>query len=340
MTKLREFLRPPGMRMSLGKTPATYNEPVFNKTVTAIQPGSLVVLDTTNMPDNSAGESYPGICVTTSTTVADPKTYGVASSLIPAGGKGFVTRFGVVKTALKGNSINIAVGDRITTGAAAGYGYKADGSVAGGKCVGFALTATTADSVLGTTTGYVTVFVDCISDVLASLTATVTELNKLAGVTAGSTTASKALVVGSSSQLNVLTITNPKVAAGVALAVGGTVAGVAGATNVCTVTVQLKDGGGTNLTYPAAVDIYLSDAAAGGALSSSAPSTGFGSPSAGGIISNLATSKMAIRCLTDATGKVIIPLTDTGATHYYVCAVTPVGITLVSVQLGSGSYGT
>ena len=68
-----------------------------------------------------------------------------------------MTTYGQVPMALKGNSVNIAVGDLIGTGAVAGYGYK---SLIPTKCVGYAMAAATADSVLGTTAGYVNVFVD------------------------------------------------------------------------------------------------------------------------------------------------------------------------------------
>lgn len=147
--------RIPGYNMKLGSRPKTIHEPVRNAGA-KITSGSVVILDYANMTDNS--EVY----VTTTTVAGHPLTYGIAVGDISAtadGGTGFVCVAGPAEVALKGATVNIAAGDRIITGAVAGYGYKA--TTTGGKAVGFALDAKAADSVLGTEAGYATVYVDC-----------------------------------------------------------------------------------------------------------------------------------------------------------------------------------
>ena len=169
-----DFLRPPGWNVKLGKKPKAVHVPVFNDAVADIEPGSIVILDYSNVP--ASGEIF----VATTTTVNHPLTYGVAVTKILANSAapGYVCRYGPAELAVKGAGVNITAGNYICTGGVAGYGYKSVGTFVAGVCVGTALDAKAADSVLGTASGYITVFVDPgILDVTG--TATATELNLL-----------------------------------------------------------------------------------------------------------------------------------------------------------------
>ena len=294
----------PGWMVTMGKKPLARHTVGVHNAGALIKNGSIVIFDAASMATVPLGTSAaPGEdwYVTTTTTVANQLTRGVAVGDIPAAGKGSVCIFGPAQVALKANSTNVAIGDQIVTGATAGYGYKSTGSVAAGRCLGFALAASTADASLTAQTGLTPVFVDASNELLSGLTATTGQLN--------------------------------------ALPVNGTVTSHAGASNVSTITVQLKDTNGTNLTYATAVDVYLSDAAAGGALTGTAPSSGFTAATTGGIISNLATSKEAIRCLTSATGQLVLSLTDTGKHAYYVVVVTAAGVSIIGSVAVTTGYG-
>jgi len=150
----KEFILPPGQKVKLGQKPGSVHVPVWNAGGTAITAGSTLILDISNT--TASGQIY----VTTTTVVGHPLTYGVAAGTIPASaaGKGFACVYGPAEVALKGATINIGAGDVITTGATAGYGYK--GLLLGAKGLGAAIDAKAADSVLGTASGYATVFVD------------------------------------------------------------------------------------------------------------------------------------------------------------------------------------
>lgn len=149
----KELLLPPGHRIKLGSKPGSVHVPCFNAS-TEIAVGAIVILDITNTL--ASGQLY----VATTTTVGHPLTLGVTASKIPASAasKGFVCVHGPAEVALKGATVNVAAGDFVTTGATAGYGYKAN--LIGVRCVGVAKDAKAADSVLGTTSGYATVYVD------------------------------------------------------------------------------------------------------------------------------------------------------------------------------------
>jgi hypothetical protein len=116
-----------------------------------------------------------------------------------------------------------------------------------------------------------------------------------------------------------------------------TISGVAGASNVCTVSVQLKDAAGNNLTKVTPFQVYSSSAADGLTLASAA-STGYSVASGGLSINNGAAVTTSIRCVSSATGACTLSLTDTGKQTSYLVLVVGNGVK-ISSQLTSGSYG-
>lgn len=116
-----------------------------------------------------------------------------------------------------------------------------------------------------------------------------------------------------------------------------TISGAAGASNVCTVTVQLKDSAGTNLAKVTPFTVYKSSAADGLTLGAAA-STGFSVASGGLSINNAAAVTTSIRCVSSATGGCVLSLTDTNKAAEYLVLVLPDGVK-ISTVLTSGSYG-
>lgn len=116
-----------------------------------------------------------------------------------------------------------------------------------------------------------------------------------------------------------------------------TIAGAAGTSNVCTVTVQLKDVAGTNLTKVTPFTVYKSSAADGLTLGAAA-STGFSVASGGLSLNNGGVITTSIRCMSSATGGCVLSLTDTGKAAEYLVLVLQDGVK-ISTVLTSGSYG-
>jgi len=97
-----------------------------------------------------------------------------------------------------------------------------------------------------------------------------------------------------------------------------TVAAAAGTSNVCNVTVQLKDGDGANLTRRELINFWLSDEAAGAGVTGT---TASGTVTATtGVDIGVITAKKVLTVLTDATGKAVIAITDSAKTQFYCCA--------------------
>lgn len=112
----------------------------------------------------------------------------------------------------------------------------------------------------------------------------------------------------------------------------------AGSTNVALVSIQLKDGNGTNLTHTAMIDVWLSDASTGIGLTASTASGAVTAGASGTDLGNI-TSKKSLRMMTDATGLAILSITDSGKHHFYVATALPTGV-FVSSQLADASYGS
>ncbi len=116
-----------------------------------------------------------------------------------------------------------------------------------------------------------------------------------------------------------------------------TITAAAGAANVATVTVQLKDGSGTNMARIIPFRVYSSSAADGLTLQSAA-STGYSVASGGLSLNNGAAITTQISCMSSATGGCVLSLTDTGKLTSYLVLVLANG-TKISAQLSAGSYG-
>lgn len=175
------------------------------------------------------------------------------------------------------------------------------------------------------------------------------EIGVLDAVTPGTAAASKAVVLNSSKGISTITsatittmtgnvtgnLTGYRV--GAPSRTQSTITAAAGASNVSTVTVQLKDGAGTNLTSITPFTVYASSAADGLTLASAA-STGFSVASGGLSINNGAAITTSIKCMSSATGGCVLSLTDTGKQTSYLVLVTSDGAT-ISAQLATGDYG-
>lgn len=116
-----------------------------------------------------------------------------------------------------------------------------------------------------------------------------------------------------------------------------TITAVAGAANTSTITVQLKDGSGTNMTRIIPFRVYSSSAADGLTLQSGA-STGYSVASGGLSLNNGAAITTQISAISSATGGCVLSLLDTGKQTSYLVLVLANG-TKISAQLSAGSYG-
>ncbi len=116
-----------------------------------------------------------------------------------------------------------------------------------------------------------------------------------------------------------------------------TITAAAGAANVATVTVQLKDGSGTNMARIIPFKVYSSSAADGLTLQSAA-STGYSVASGGLSLANGTAVTTQISCMSSATGGCVLSLTDTAKLTSYLVLVLANG-TKISAQLSAGSYG-
>lgn len=151
------------------------------------------------------------------------------------------------------------------------------------------------------------------------------------------TTASKTITTLTSTTAN---ITNLKYGATPVAQVDPascTITAAAGAANVSTVTIQLKDGSGTNIARSVRFKVYASSAADGLTLASAA-STGFSVASGGMSLANGTAVTTQIEVMSSATGGAVLSLTDTGKQTSYLVLALPTG-NKISAQLTSGSYG-
>lgn len=116
-----------------------------------------------------------------------------------------------------------------------------------------------------------------------------------------------------------------------------TITAAAGASNVSTVTVQLKDGSGTNMARCVGFRVYKSSAADGLTLGAAA-STGFSVASGGLSLANATAVTTQITAMSSATGGCVLSLTDTNKAAEYLVLSLPSG-NKISAVLTSGSYG-
>lgn len=96
--------------------------------------------------------------------------------------------------------------------------------------------------------------------------------------------------------------------------------------NTISVTIQLKDARGINLTGVRILRVWLSDSATTGAISATGATTSF---TVGGGIGSLLNTQVAakmIEVITDATGKVRVDAADVGPKNLYLNFGTPTGV--------------
>jgi len=153
----------------------------------------------------------------------------------------------------------------------------------------------------------------------------------------GAATANFVLDAGNATSLSVLNLKYGATPVAQADPASCTITAAAGAANTATVTIQLKDGSGTNLSRSMAFRVYASSAADGLTLASAA-STGFSVASGGLSLSNGTAVTTQISAMSSATGGCVLSLLDTGKQTSYLVLVLPNG-NKISAQLSSGSYG-
>ena len=116
--------------------------------------------------------------------------------------------------------------------------------------------------------------------------------------------------------------------------------------NVCRVTINVQDAAGANLTGSDYVlEIWLSDSQYGVGITGTSASgtvTCADHPSNGGEVLTALTAKKHMIAVTEhGTGYVVIEITDTSKTTFYVCVKNPLtGAVTVSPQLEASDYGS
>jgi len=117
-----------------------------------------------------------------------------------------------------------------------------------------------------------------------------------------------------------------------------TIAGVAGAANHCTITIQLKDGSGTNMARVIPFKVYLATDATGLTLQSAA-STGY-SVTSGGVKdpTGSTTITQGLAAFSSATGGCVVDLLDTGKGTGNLILMFANGFK-ASAAITAGSYG-
>jgi hypothetical protein len=116
-----------------------------------------------------------------------------------------------------------------------------------------------------------------------------------------------------------------------------TISPAAGAANVSLVTIQCLNAAGAAIAHKEVLDVWLSDAATGAGLTGTTASGAVAAGTAGTDLI-VRTAKKETLVNTDATGKYILSITDTGKTGFYVAVQRGSQLT-VSAQLVAGNYG-
>lgn len=113
----------------------------------------------------------------------------------------------------------------------------------------------------------------------------------------------------------------------------------AGTTNVCNVTMTVKDAAGVAVDTSHLINVWLSDAATGLGLTGTSAS-GTVTAGASGVDFGASTAKKALTAQTTAAGVFVLAITDTAKTGFYVCAQVPgQGSPSVSRVLVTADYG-
>lgn len=117
---------------------------------------------------------------------------------------------------------------------------------------------------------------------------------------------------------------------------GVTITLAAGATNSINATFQAVDGKGQNVARVQPLEIFITDEALGAGPLTTESASGALSASSGQILVAF-TAKKHVKCMTDATGKVVLNLIDTGkpATIYFHAMLPLTGEAINSVISGT-----
>ena len=114
-----------------------------------------------------------------------------------------------------------------------------------------------------------------------------------------------------------------------------------GAANVCDVVITVLDAAGVAIAQAFPLTVWLSDAATGATLTTTAASGTVQAKAASGDDFGVLTAKKALIAQTLATGIYTLEITDTAKTTFYVCAQCPgTGKVFVSAILATGDYGS
>ena len=178
------------------------------------------------------------------------------------------------------------------------------------------------------------------------ITATAAELNKLAGTAAGLSASELSILDGvtaSTAELNILdncTAAYTDLNSTKGKPYSFTMTPGAGAENICEVAIICKGpDGSTNVARPVPLLVWLSDAATGAGLTSTAAS-GTVQAKAGSVDLAVLAAKKALIVQTSASGNYTLEITDSAKTLYYVCAQSLDGGPITPTLLITGNYGS
>ncbi len=154
----------------------------------------------------------------------------------------------------------------------------------------------------------------------------------------GAATANFVLDAGNAASLSVLNLKYGATPVAQVDPASCTIVAAAGASNHCTITVQLKDGSGTNMARVIPFKVYLATSNTGLVLQSAA-STGY-SVTSGGVVdpTGSTTITQGIAAFSSASGGCVIDLLDTGKGTGNLILMLPNGFK-ASAAITSGSYG-
>lgn len=118
-----------------------------------------------------------------------------------------------------------------------------------------------------------------------------------------------------------------------------TMVAAAGASNVCEITLTLKDAAGATIASPRPLLFWLSDAATGAGLTATSASGAVTAKAASGADFGAISAKKALFFQPLATGVGIVSITDASKTQFYPCVQLPNGKIVVGTQLQTANYG-
>lgn len=114
----------------------------------------------------------------------------------------------------------------------------------------------------------------------------------------------------------------------------------AGATNVTTVDIQLKDAEGADLAQILNTEIWLTDSATGEGLTATTASGAVAAAASGGTVLTALTAKKHLSVLTKSDGSFNLSITDSAKTAFRIAVKNPLtGEIYVSSALATADYG-